>query len=587
MSDSEEQNITNTSHTPPKKVKRLCTFRDLWLNSYTWLRKSENNNLFGNCKLCKKDFLITHGGKSDVQHHANSVSHRQKESSSKKLCTINSFFVTKNTLESQQVNLAEVSKIVHNIKHNLSYNSLDCDFKLLPKIFSDSNIASKISCGRTKAEAIVQNLLGPKAEEIIVNALKNISYFSVATDTSNKGNRKMYPIVRVVQYFCLQTGCQIKLLDFFEQACETADGISNSVLSTLEKYNINMSKVSAFSADNTNSNFGCRRSAFTLLQSHNKNIFKAGCLAHVVHNTYRKALDGLDFDLETLVLKIYAHFSVSASRREDLKEFVLYAELEWQELVKHCPTRWLSIGPAIQKILKFYPALISYFISLGEDCPKQIKKLLFFEEDESEIEYLFKKPSIYLHFCANVTIMFEKASKLLQKSETSSPEIFYIMNELKTNISTRINEQFYGSNFITCKNKLSVSNINTIKKDFDMFYNTALTYLSNHFDYEYSPLKFLEPLCLKSNLLLYQDIAKIIEVFGLVDVISLDEIFEEFTIIKPAIPTVSFENNLTVYEKWLEFLSIQKLKNFEILLEFILSIPPSNSHVERVFSMIN
>ena len=107
-----------------------------------------------------------------------------------------------------------------------------------------------------------------------------------------------------------------------------------------------------------------------------------------------------------MILKIYAHFSVSATRREDLKEFVLYAELEWQELVKHCPTRWLSIGPAIQKILKFYLALISYFISLGEDCPKQIKKLLFIEEDESEIKHLFKKPSIYLHFCANVTIMF-------------------------------------------------------------------------------------------------------------------------------------------------------------------------------------
>lgn len=49
-----------------------------------------------------------------------------------------------------------------------------------------------------------------------------------------------------------------------------------------------------------------------------------------------------------------------------------------------------------------------------------------------------KKPSIYLHFCANVTIMFEKASKLLQKSETSSTELFYIINEFKTNISTRI-----------------------------------------------------------------------------------------------------------------------------------------------------
>lgn len=149
-----------------------------------------------------------------------------------------------------------------------------------------------------------------------------------------------------------------------------------------------MSKVSAFSADITNSNFGCLRSAFTLLQSHDKNIFKSGCLAYVVHNTFRKALDGLDFGLKTWVLKIYAHFSVSASRRKDLKEFVLYAELEWQELVKNCPTRWLSIGSAIQKILKFYPALIPYFISLGEDCSKQIKKLLFIREDEYLLTFL-------------------------------------------------------------------------------------------------------------------------------------------------------------------------------------------------------
>lgn len=72
-SDFEEQ---ISSRTPPKKVKRLCTFREIWLNSYSWLKKSENNNLYGHCKLCKKDFLISHGGKSDVNHHANSISHK-------------------------------------------------------------------------------------------------------------------------------------------------------------------------------------------------------------------------------------------------------------------------------------------------------------------------------------------------------------------------------------------------------------------------------------------------------------------------------------------------------------------------------
>jgi len=63
MSDSEEQIIINT---PPKKIKQLCTFREVWLSSYPWLKKSENNNLYGHCKVCKKDFLVSHGGKSNV-----------------------------------------------------------------------------------------------------------------------------------------------------------------------------------------------------------------------------------------------------------------------------------------------------------------------------------------------------------------------------------------------------------------------------------------------------------------------------------------------------------------------------------------
>jgi len=62
------------------------------------------------------------------------------------------------------VNLAEVCEIVHNIKHNLSYNSLDCDLKFLPKIFIDSNITSNIFSGRLKVETIVQNKIEQKSD---------------------------------------------------------------------------------------------------------------------------------------------------------------------------------------------------------------------------------------------------------------------------------------------------------------------------------------------------------------------------------------------------------------------------------------
>jgi len=92
-------------------------------------------------------------------------------------------------------------------------------------------------------------------------------------------------------------------------------------------------------------------------------------LAHIVNNRFKHCLQRLDFDVETVVLKIYSNFSSSASRREDLKSLFDFAQVHWEELVKNVPTKWLSLGPAIDKILKFYPALISYFISIGDECP--------------------------------------------------------------------------------------------------------------------------------------------------------------------------------------------------------------------------
>lgn len=41
--------------------------------------------------------------------------------------------------------------------------------------------------------------------------------------------------------------------------------------------------------------------------------------------------------------------------------------------------KW-SFGPEIDKVLKFYPALVSYFISIDE-CPKVLQKLLSINAD--------------------------------------------------------------------------------------------------------------------------------------------------------------------------------------------------------------
>jgi len=270
-----------------KTEKRSCKFRKVWKADYSWLAKSHLES-FSHCTVCNKDFSISHGVLSDVKQHEKSNVHKINSKSVTSSQILNKFFIKPNTVESQKIALAELVEVYHIVKHNLSYNSLDYSLKLMPKLYPDSGIAKKLACGRTKAESIMINVLGPKAESIVISDLhdhiNDKVYFSVSTDTSNKGNRKMYPIC--VQYFSFTDGRQTKLLDFFKEPSETADVICKTITSTLSKHKLSVSSVSAFSFYNTNAKFGKNKSAYTLLHSKNKNnkLIKSGCLAQIVNN---------------------------------------------------------------------------------------------------------------------------------------------------------------------------------------------------------------------------------------------------------------------------------------------------------------
>jgi len=81
-------------------------------------------------------------------------------------------------------------------------------------------------------------------------------------------------------------------------------------------------------------------------------------------------------------MKIYNFFAVYTVRTEKLKSFCEVAQIEYQQLLYHSKTRWLSLFPAIERILKLFPALKEYFSSeIG--IPTAIKN--FFQNQFSEI----------------------------------------------------------------------------------------------------------------------------------------------------------------------------------------------------------
>ncbi|KAJ4929630.1 hypothetical protein JOQ06_018653, partial [Pogonophryne albipinna] len=127
---------------------------------------------------------------------------------------------------------------------------------------------------------------------------------------------------------------------------------------------LDVKKMSAYAADNASVNYGKHNSVYQKLKLAQKDVLAANCLAHILHNATRYAASNLDIDIENVVLKVYSHFSISASRTAQLKEFCEFVEVEECNLLRHVVTRWLSLLPSIDRILKCWRPLTSYFQSL-------------------------------------------------------------------------------------------------------------------------------------------------------------------------------------------------------------------------------
>ena len=194
---------------------------------------------------------------------------------------------------------AEVTRVY------LTLSSIACRAAKLDSVmFPDSAIARKTTCGCTKAESIITNILTPKSVKSITNDLASgddlkRSCFAVSTDASNMKNRKMFPVC--IQYFTTESGVNKKLLDFLEQNDEHPVPVAEMIRKSLSSHSLDINNVSAYSADNASVNYGSKQSVFTELKALNGRLVKANCNAHIVHNTLKKVTDVIDCDVQTIV----------------------------------------------------------------------------------------------------------------------------------------------------------------------------------------------------------------------------------------------------------------------------------------------
>ncbi|KAJ7991172.1 hypothetical protein DPEC_G00294490 [Dallia pectoralis] len=190
-------------------------------------------------------------------------------------------------------------------------------------------------------------------------------FFSVASNASNHGTTKLFPMS--VCYWTPDLGVQTKVLGFDDDSDETSAAIHNQI-TKLEENGLGLDMIS----------------------------------------TAKHGGDRLNIDIENVVNKTFGHFSSSAERIEfeELKSIHTFVEIEYQSLLRHVPTRWQSLWPAVKRLHDSWASIKTYFLSLREDqCPNSLWRLF---KDDQDGEGNPLDLQVYLSFLSNAVLVLER-----------------------------------------------------------------------------------------------------------------------------------------------------------------------------------
>lgn len=580
--------------TSPKKSKlcsgkRFCSFRAEWLNDKEfsdWLVKSDDS-FSAFCKVCTINFTIKHNGVKAVRSHMFTEKHKLSAKSVKCHSKATNFFTKDNSAEQDQVTAVEVSLAFHGVMHHHSYVSMDCGAKLLAECIPDSKVVKKIHCGRTKCSAIVENILSPHSVDSRLTEIGNTKY-SLSTDASNKGAAKHFPIT--LRYFSATHGVSEMILDFYEDSKETSVAIADRIQKVIEENGLSIENMVAYGADSAAVNYGRHHSVFIHLQKQQPNLYKARCNCHIVHNAAKFGFKLMDYDVETLVLKVYSEFASSAKHVDNLQHFCEEAELDYQKVLRHVPTRWLSLFDAVDRLVRNWPAIKAYFSNQGEHevhsaIWKFVSSVSYHDESESKDEPV-SIAECYLFFTHNVLQLFTRTIKQLESTSITAIEAYRVMVSLREKIQQRKADHFFGYMANQGLRRLSSAEIASFTETADSVYTRSLQYLEKWVNFEDNSLIIPFSILLLDEPFPFEKLVDAMEAAKLR--FDGDDLYEEFCNLRDFLSAYKPGEQDCVSEKWKSFFSsFPQCTQLLHLVQVVLAIPASNAFVERIFSTMH
>ena len=146
------------------------------------------------------------------------------------------------------------------------------------------------------------------------------------------------------------------------------------------------------------------------------------CNLHVVHNSFCKALEAYGTPVDDLAVDIHSFFKISSARREDFKFIQLEEEMETHTFLRHVPSRWLTLGPVVDRLIEQWEPLQKYFTHLANKDPKNAPTSSAFKTRLQN-----KQTLVELHCLQSVMPLYHSFLELFQ---TEAPLVHVLYEDL-------------------------------------------------------------------------------------------------------------------------------------------------------------
>jgi hypothetical protein len=335
---------------------------------------------------------------------------------------------TWNLTHTEQVTRAETLWCLKVASGNFSCSSCDGLSDIFQTMFPNDPVSKDISLSSSKVSYIISHGLDPYFHNILIDDIKkSSSFYTLEVDETTTEQMKKQFDMHVRFWSETADMVSVRFLGASFLGHAYAIKLQEEIENALSKDGISLRNLIMLSSDGPNVN----KALFTSLNDACKLTGSSGlvdigtCSIHKVHNAFGEALSATLWETDSIIIDIYQWFKLSAARREDYKEIQKILDIPEHTFLRYVQCRWLSLLPALQRVLEQWDGLTEYFLKYLIEKQPEACKVERYKRLSQFFTSTASKPRLL--FLVNAALLFQGFLTLFQ---TEGPLIHLLYDRL-------------------------------------------------------------------------------------------------------------------------------------------------------------